>query len=459
MSIFQIQKVAIVGRTNAGKSTLFNKLISKKHAITSKIRETTRDANQATCEWRGKEFILYDTAGSDIKIKDEIDKQVIEQSQNLIAKSDLIIFLLDGKEEMLPQDIKIARELRKIRTPIILAINKIDNAKIRKNTDLFEFEALGFGKPNPISAISGIGTGDLLDVIVAELKKIKPKKKIKKDEIKIEKTKKIKIAIVGRPNVGKSSILNGLLKRKVDIKNQEEIIVSDIAHTTREPQKRKITGKDSLLEFSDTAGIRRKTKTDRKGLEILSVKKSITTLKQADIALFIIDIHEPITSQDQKLASLIIKNNVSAIIIANKWDLISGKDTGSDKEYSENLRASLPHLKWAPIIFTSAIIGKNINKITDLVEEISVERVKKIPNEELKIFIEKVIHLHHPVKRKGANHPHIKSFSQTDVASPQFVVKIKKNDTLSFAYLKFIEKKLREEYGFIGSPVQIKVGN
>lgn len=458
MSIFQTPKIAIVGRTNVGKSTLFNKFISKKHAIVSKIKEATRDANQSICEWRGKKFILYDTAGADIKIKDEIDKQVIEQTKYLAAKSDLIIFLLDGKEETLPQDIEIARELRKIKIPIILAVNKIDNEKIRKNTDVFEFESLGFGKPNLISAISGIGTGDFLDVIVKKLKKIKLKKKLKEDKTEIEKSEKIKIAIVGKPNAGKSSILNELLKRKVHIKNQERVIVTDIPHTTREPQKRKIIGENSLLEMTDTAGIRRKSKTDKQGLEILSVRKSIEVLKQADIALFVIDIHNPITSQDQKLASLIIKNNASAIIIANKWDLISEKDTGSDKEYSENLKASLPHLKWAPIVFTSALTGKNISKITDLLEEINRERNKKITSEELKAFIEKVIKLHHPVKRKGAKHPHIKSFFQLDAVSPQFIVKIGKNDNLSFSYLKFIEKKLREEYGFIGSPVQIKVG-
>lgn len=453
-----ILKTVIVGRTNAGKSTLFNKLISRQHALVSKIRETTRDANQAICEWRDKEFILYDTAGSDIKIKNEIDKQVIEQSEKLMAKADLIIFLLDGKEEILPQDIEIARALRKIKIPIILAVNKIDNQKVRKNTDLFELEALGFGKPNLVSAISGIGTGDFLDAVVEKLKKIKPKIKLKGDETEIEKGKKIKVAIVGKPNAGKSSILNALLKRKVNIKNQEEVIVTDIPHTTREPQKRKIIGKDSLIEMTDMAGIRRKSKTDRKGLEILSVKKSIEELKHADIALLVIDIHAPITSQDQKLASLIIKNRASAIILANKWDIIPEKNTGSDKEYSENLKASLPHLKWAPIIFTSALIGKNINKITDLTEEIYEERNKKIPNDELKIFIEKVIKLHHPIKRKGAKHPRIKSFFQTEIDSPQFIVKIGKNDTLSFAYLKFIENKLREEYGFIGSPVEIKVG-
>ena len=458
MSIFQTQKVAIVGRTNAGKSTLFNKLISRPSAIVSKIRETTRDANQSVCEWRGKEFILYDTAGADIKIKNEIDKQVIEQSKNLIAKANLVVFLLDGKEETLPQDMEIARALRKIKIPIILAVNKIDNQKIRKRLDLFEFEALGFGKPNLISAISGIGTGDLLDAIIAELKKVKPKKKIKGDEAEIEKSDAIKIAIVGKPNAGKSSILNSLLKRKVHIKNQEEVIVTDIPHTTRDPQKRKIIGENSLIEMTDTAGIRRKSKTDRKGLEILSVKKSITALKQADIALLVIDIHAPITSQDQKLASMIVKNGAGAIIIANKWDLIPEKYTGSDKEYSENLRSSLPHLKWAPILFTSALLGKNINKITDLAEEINKERSKKIPSEELKIFIEKVIKLHHPVKRKGANHPHIKSFFQMSSRFPQFIVKIRKNDTLGFSYLKFIEKKLREEYEFVGSPVEIKVG-
>ncbi|MCD4705585.1 ribosome biogenesis GTPase Der, partial [bacterium] len=351
--IIKNMKVTIIGRTNVGKSTLFNKISGQKQAMISDIDGTTRDINKSSTEWVKTKFSLYDTAGLDIEPSDAIEKEVIKQSEANIAKADLLIFLLDGQVEILQQDRQIAKKIRKLKTPVILAINKIDNQKARNEVSSFGFEKLGFKNTQLISASSGVGVGDLLDKVIKELKKIKRKsaswrkKKIRQPaEKKIVKKnlQEIKVAIIGKPNVGKSSILNALIKRKIDIKNQEDIIVTNIPHTTREPQKRKIETKKSLIHFIDTAGIRRKAKIDKKTLELLSVRKSLGILNEADITLFAIDASLPITSQDKKLASLIEKNKNGIIIVANKWDLIKNKTTESGKTYAEFAKKSLCHI-------------------------------------------------------------------------------------------------------------------
>ncbi|MEA2088458.1 MAG: ribosome biogenesis GTPase Der [Patescibacteria group bacterium] len=465
-------KVTIIGRTNVGKSTLFNKISGQKQAMISGIGGTTRDVNKSEVEWVKTKFFLYDTAGLDIDPTDAIEKEVIKQSEANIAKADLLIFLLDGQERILQQDRQIAKKIRKLKIPVILTINKIDNQKIRSETNSFGFEKLGLKDAQLISASSGVGVGDLLDKIIKELKKIKKqsappsaswrsglrkKKPIKK---KVKKNlPEIKVAIIGKPNVGKSSILNALIKRKIDIKNQENIIVTNIPHTTREPQKRKIETKNFFIHFIDTAGVRRKSKIDKKTLELLSVRKSIEALKEANIVLFVIDASSPITSQDKKLADLIQKNNNGLIIIANKWDLIKNKTTESGKIYADFVKKSLCHVKWAPIILTSATEGRNITKIIDLIEEINQEQNKKIDQEELDKLIKSATEAHYPIKAKGFRRPKIYELKQIKSSLPKFVVVIGHLDTLHYSYLRFIENRLREKYDFKGTAIEIVIKN
>lgn len=443
-----------------GKSTLFNKIIGSKQALTSEIGGTTRDTNIGKTEWGGVEFSLYDTAGLGLKPKDLIEKKVKEQSERKIKDAQVILFVLDGQEEILPQDKKIAKILRDLRKPVILVVNKMDSLKLRKKLDIFEFKKLGFEDYEMISASSGSGVGDLLDKVTASLKdKETAEQKNKRETANEEENKlpEIKIALVGKPNAGKSSLLNALIRRKVYIKDQEEIIVTDIPHTTREPQEREINTGLHKIKFIDTAGIRRKSKIEKSGLEILSVRKSIDTLKQADIILFIMDLSEPMTSQNKKLSGLIEENHNGLIIIGNKWDLIQEKTPSSDQDFKKYILGEMAHLRWAPIIFTSATEGKNILKIIEAIEQVYEERGKRISDDELKKFIGDIIKIKRPIRAKGDKNPKVYGFAQVSSAPPRFAITIGQKETLHFSYLRFIENRLREKYGFIGTSIQILI--
>lgn len=451
-------KLAITGRANVGKSTLFNKIVGRKQALISDVSGTTRDTNIGKSEWNGIPFSIYDTAGLGLKPQDEIEEKVLIQSNKKIKQADLIIFLLDGQEEILPQDKKIAKLLRDSKKPVIMAINKIDSPKLRRKVDIFEFEKLGFKDPILISSSSGSGVGDLLDSVIEFFKKNKKvsKKKEMAEDVELP---EINVTLSGKPNAGKSSLINALIKRKVHIKNQEQIIVTNIPHTTREPQEREIITDKHKINFVDTAGIRRKSKIEKRGLERLSVRKSIGELKRADITLFVLDLSERLTSQNKKISGLTEDIYSGLIIIGNKWDLIQDKTTASDKNFKEYLRRSLPFLKWAPIVFTSATLGKNILKIIDLIENIYVERNKKLDDEEMEQFIGEIIKRKRPIRAKGDKNPKVLGFKQTGTNPPEFTIAIRPRDTIHFSYLRYIENRLRERYGFDGTPIKIRIKN
>lgn len=447
-------RVIITGRANVGKSTLFNKIVEKKQALVSDISGTTRDTNISDTEWTGYEFKLYDTAGLGMKPKDIIEEKFTEQGERNIGRADLVLFVIDGQQEILPQDKKMANILRKAKKNVILVINKIDSQKLRKNLDLFELGKLGFKNMQIISGSSGAGVGDLLDKVVEELKKKNPNPLPLKEKSDLE---EINVCLLGKPNAGKSSIMNALIKRKVHIKEQEEVIVTNIAHTTREPQERKIVTDKHIINFVDTAGIRKQSNIDKGGLEILSVRKSIGSLKESDIVLFILDLSEQVTAQSKKITSFIEDNNNGFIIVGNKWDLVENKTTESDREVQDYIRDQFAHLKWAPIIFTSAIEGKNVVKIIDLIENIYEERKKKIGDKELEIFIGEMIKRKRPIRAKGDRNPKIRSFEQIRTSPPVFRVTIGPKETIHFSYLRYLENRLRERYGFFGTPIKISV--
>ncbi len=447
--------VVIVGKTNAGKSTLFNKIIGKNYVLTSKIKGTTRDINKKETEWNGVVFDLIDTAGIDIEPRDDIEKAVAEQSLKQIKSADLIILLLEASTELLPQEKEIIKTVRKTAKPVILSINKVDNQNIRKKIDIYELENLGFGKPQLISASSGMGVGDLLDKVVEKINEIPNKKSQTKRNISKLSSPEIKVAIIGKPNVGKSSFLNALLKRKIPISKQEKLIVTPIAHTTREPQERKIKDENYIINFIDTAGIRKKSKIKQNSLEKISVRKSVETIKNADIVLFMVDVSDYLGTQDKKLAGLIEKNNKGLIIIGNKWDLIQNKDINTYKKFENYFKKTFPAFTWAPIFFISAKEGKNVLKIYQNIETIYKERLKEIKEEELNIFIKKTVKLHPPAKAKGPKPPKIYGIKQSGTNPPQFTIIIGPKDTLHFSYLRFIKNKLREEFGFLGTPIKL----
>ncbi|OIO06417.1 ribosome biogenesis GTPase Der [Candidatus Falkowbacteria bacterium CG_4_9_14_3_um_filter_36_9] len=456
--------VIIFGRTNVGKSTLFNCLTEKNKALVSKIEGTTRDSNIGEVEWCGRAFTLIDTGGIinlpyliGKKITadniNNIDAQVQKQARDFLTRADLILFLVDTKAGLLPMDKQMSLILKKItnKKKFILVANKADSMKQREK--IAEFYKLSLGDPIPVSAVTGSGTGDLLDIIIKKIAETKSRKSksLPKEEAAGEKP--INVCLLGRPNVGKSSLFNKIL-------GYERVIVSKEPHTTREPQDTLISYLGHPIKFIDTAGISKEGKKIRtkttSHLHLIKegINKSLLSLNKADIALFILDISQTITHQDSKIIEEIINRKKSLIIIANKWDLINAKDT---KKFKDIIYGKLPFIRWVPIQFISSLTGAKINKIMEIVMEIKDSRQKEITDNQLSKFLNQAVKIHRPVKGKGVKHPYIYYLKQTRSNPPEFELRIGAKDNIHFSYIRFIENRLRKKFGFIGTPVTIRV--
>lgn len=447
--------IVIIGRTNVGKSTLFNRLVEKNQALVSPIENTTRDFNFNIINWRGVDFQLIDTAGVidsyDLKRKinkidggvKEIEQKTQKQVYEFINKADLLFFVVDNKVGLLPEDRNIVKFIKKrdYQKKTILVVNKVDNFNQQFNAS--EFNKLSLGNPVLISAISSSGTGDLLDLVVDFFKENKKNfLKNKKESL----NDKINLCIIGKPNVGKSSLLNSIL-------GYERVIVSEVPHTTREPQNTELIYHDKIINIIDTAGISRKgKKTD--GLEKYGIIKSMQTLKMADIVLLIVDINDPITKQDSKLVEEIVNLGKSFIVIANKWDLIEDRNT---KKWTRHINMHFPFILWSPILFVSALTGEKTKKILDLVLKIDEGRKMEINETALSRFLNKMVKIHRPSKGKGIKHPRIYSLRQAWVNPPRFEIKIGSQEDLHKSYLRFLENRIRETFGFMGTPVRVFV--
>lgn len=482
----QIKKIVLFGRPNVGKSTLFNCLCENKHALVSKIPGTTRDANIGIVSWQGVKLELIDTGGIlDARLmtlsrkktdslkhtgsksidKDMIDRQVQQQAREYIANADVILFLVDARTGLLPEDKQLALILKKMiinqpadagnanpakkQQPLLLVANKSDSPKIISQTA--EFNKLGLGYPHPVSAATGSGTGDLLDEIVAAIKNL-PKEAPKKEPADpIEKY--INIAIIGKPNVGKSSLVNQLL-------GSPKFIVSPIPHTTREPNDTKLIYKGQGINLIDTAGISKtgqksaRREQTKNSLEKVSIQKSLGVLRKADIALLVVDINEDLTHQESKLVDEVVKSKTSLIIVANKWDLVEEKDV---KAYTQKIYSHLPFVQWAPIHFVSALSGAKVNKVFDLALEIAEERKTSVSDNALSKLLNKLVKIHQPAKASGTKYPHIFQLKQERSNPPVFSIRIGAKETLHFSYVRFLENRLREKYGFFGTPITLYV--
>ncbi|MBI4779593.1 ribosome biogenesis GTPase Der, partial [Candidatus Falkowbacteria bacterium] len=436
--------VVIFGRANVGKSTLFNCLTEKRQALISNIAGTTRDSNLGQVYWQNSHFEIVDTGGI-IDLKhltekagetDDIADQVQRQASQYLKKADLVIFLVDNKTGLLPQDREMALLIKKgvDAKKVLLTVNKVDAPKDRLK--ISEFYKLSLGEPYPVSAANGSGTGDLLDVIVKKLAAHSSKLITQnsntddgEEELRVA-SDEIRVCIIGKPNVGKSSLLNSIL-------GYERVIVSPEPHTTREPQHTKITYKGRSILLVDTAGISKKgTKT--KGLEKFGIAKSLNALSKSDVALMTLDISQPITHQDAKLIEEIVEAQKSFIFIANKWDKIEERNT---KKYTDYLYIKLPFARFAPIQFTSALTGEKIKKILDLALKIAEERKLKLSDSQLSHFLSRIVKIHRPAKGKGVRHPRIREFKQTQANPPKFEMKIGAKEDLHFSYLRFIENR------------------
>jgi len=443
--------IVLIGRANVGKSTLFNKLIEEKKAIVSNIAGTTRTNNEGDIIWRGKEIHIIDTGGIDNEENERFAAEIIEQSRKALECSNIIVMMTDAKIGILPQEKDLAKQLRnkyKNTKTIFLVANKVDNEKTEMNLGDKEWSSLQLGQPLPVSASSGRGVGDFLDILYKELNKHKKRPK------KIKETKEsIKVNLIGKPNVGKSSLFNKLI-------GQEKVIVSDIAHTTREPFDikiiHKVGDKNHHITFVDTAGIRRKAKVSGI-LEREGIQKTIQTIEKSDIILLTIDGSEIMSSQDMQLGGLIERRSKSVIILINKWDLAKDTSDAYRNEVKKVVYAHFPHLDFAPILFVSGKTGYRTQQIFPLIIQIAEARKTEIPQAILDKFIEQVTKDHKPARGKGTRQPKILGFKQIHSDPPIFEMLIKYRTSIHRSYVNYIENRLREHFNFIGTPIVIKL--
>lgn len=431
--------VAIVGRPNVGKSTLFNKLIGQQIAIATDIPGTTRDILYSNISWNKKNFTIADTAGIEIDNKSSLGQDVFLQTQAAIESADLIIFMTDAREGLQIEDKRSAGLIRKMNKPVILVVNKSEGKKY--DNSVHEFYKLGLGEPLLISAIAGRGLGDLLDNIVNQLKSIKKPKAIKK--VKDTDKPTVKVAILGRPNTGKSTLFNKLIGIK-------RSLVSDIAGTTRDTVNAVISTDDLDIELIDTAGLRRRGKIE-KGIEKFSFLRLIRALKEADIALLLLEAPEGVIAQDMHIAQIILEEHKGFIFIINKWDSIE-KDGRTTAEYDRYLNQKFAFVKWAPHIYVSALTGQRTDKIINLIKETWQSLNTKIPTKRLNTIIGDAYTSNPPKGRKKS--PKIYFASINNLNPPTIKLKINYPEEIHFSYLRYLEKKIRKEFPLSGSPIK-----
>ncbi len=450
----KIPTIALVGRVNVGKSTLFNRLIEKDKAIVSPIPGTTRTNNEGLILWRKKLVKIIDTGGLTFDETIPLEKDIIKQSEQAIAEADIILFVIDAEAGVMPQEQELAKLLKKKTTkPIILLANKVDSQKIENNLHSPEWYKLNFGEPYAVSGANGRNLGNFLDLLFKKLAKIKhaPKTvKIKKEEI-------INIAIIGKPNVGKSSLFNKLI-------GQEKVIVNPLAHTTREPHDTLISyayevdgkQKTQLINFIDTAGIRRKAHVEGH-IERAGINKSIQEIEKANLIIFVVDASEPISSQDRQLGGLLENKAKSVILVINKWDLSEQNDDHHRNEIKKMIYGQFPHIDYAPLIFTSSLTGYRVHDIFPLITHIWQARHTEIPSPALHQFIKNTVRKHLPSRDRGVRHPELLGFQQLNSNPPVFELFIKAKTSLHISYVRFLENQLRSQFDFFGTPVIIKL--
>ncbi len=429
--------VAIVGRPNVGKSTLFNRLIQRREAIVDSVSGVTRDRNYGKSEWNGKEFSVIDTGGYIRGSDDVFEAEIRKQVELAIDEADVIIFVVDVEEGITPMDDAVAKLLRKVTKPVLLAVNKVDNAMREK--DAIEFYNLGLGDYFTFASISGSGTGDLLDALI-EAFPIKPEPT--QEELELP-----RFAVVGRPNAGKSSFINALI-------GKERYIVTDIAGTTRDAIDTKFDRFGFEFNLVDTAGIRRKAKV-KEDLEFYSVMRSVRAIEHADICILIIDATRGFEGQDQSIFWLAEKNRKGVVILVNKWDLVE-KDTMSTRDYEEKIRKELMPFVDVPILFVSALTKQRLLKALEATVQVFENRKQRIPTSKFNDYMLKVIEGYPPPALKG-KYVKIKYCMQLPTPTPQFVFFANLPQYVKEAYKRFLENKIRENWDFSGVPIDIYI--
>lgn len=424
--------VAIVGRPNVGKSTLFNRLVKRRDAIVDSVSGVTRDRHYGKSDWNGKEFSVIDTGGYAIGSGDIFEEEIRKQVQLAIDEADHIIFVVDVEEGITPMDVEVANMLRKIKKPIFMAVNKVDNSM--RDADAVEFYNLGLGEYYTLSSINGSGTGELLDAVVADM-----------DEDAAEEHELPRFAVVGRPNAGKSSFINALI-------GEERNIVTDIAGTTRDTVDTKYNRFGFEFNLVDTAGIRKKSKV-KEDLEFYSVMRAVKAIEECDVAILVVDATREFEGQDENIFWLAEKNRKGIVILVNKWDLIE-KETNTMKDYEAKIREEIAPFTDVPIIFISALTKQRVFKAIETAVEVFENRKKRIPTSKLNEVMLDILKSSPPPANKG-KYIKVKFCTQLPTPTPQFVFFANLPQYVKDPYKRFVENKMREIFNFTGVPVVV----
>ena len=429
--------VAIVGRPNVGKSTLFNYIVGKRISIVEDTPGVTRDRVYAEGNWRGRSFTLVDTGGIEPESDDVILSQMREQANLAISMADVIVFVTDLKQGVTAADSDIALMLKKSKKPIVLVCNKADNYG-KVSDDIYEFYNLGLGEPHRVSAANAIGIGDMLDAIY---EKLPPQTDDENDE------EIIKVAIIGKPNVGKSSLVNKIL-------GENRVIVSNVAGTTRDAIDSEFENEFGKYIFIDTAGIRRKSKVSE-NLEKYSVMRSLLAVERADVCLLMIDANEGVTEQDTKIAGEAHEAGKGIIIVVNKWDEYE-KENGTLEQYKKDVYNRLSYLSYAPILFISAKTGQRVNKLFEMINSVASQNALRVSTSVLNQVLNEAIAIVQPPTDKGKR---LRLFYMTQASTkpPTFVVFVNDKDLFHFSYERYLVNQIRKEFGLVGTPVRIIV--
>lgn len=425
--------VAVVGRPNVGKSTFFNKICGKRISIVDDMPGVTRDRIYADADWCGYAFRLVDTGGLDSKSLDVFQNNIKKQADIAIELADVIVFMVDGKQGMTQNDQEVAEFLRKSNKPIILVVNKLDNFELENS---YEFYALGLGEPFPISCEQSKGLGEVLDAIVANFKN---KNLDEEDE------NKIKIAIVGRPNVGKSSITNKIL-------GEDRVVVSDVAGTTRDAIETDFTYNGQTYTLIDTAGLRRKRGIENETVESYSVIRSMEAIKRADVVLIVMDSSEPISEQDVRIAGYVHEEGKANIVVMNKWDKVD-KDGSTINKYTEELKQKLSFMDYFVPVFTSAQTGKRLFDVLQKIDYVYNNTTKRISTGQLNDLLSNAILSNEPPYKNGRKLK-IQYITQASVAPPTFVLFVNDGALMHFSYLRYLENRFRDSVDFSGTPIK-----
>lgn len=428
--------VAIVGRPNVGKSTLFNIFANSRISIVEDTPGVTRDRLYADTEWLDNEFMMVDTGGIEIMNTDKIAVSIRQQAQIAIAEADVILFVCDARAGITHEDAEVAKMLRQSKKPIVLAINKADSPK--QEMEIFEFYNLGIGEPIPVSAANHLGLGDLLDAVVEKFPETSAYGEDGNED-------EIKVALIGRPNVGKSSIFNTLV-------GEERSIVSDVAGTTRDAIDTPVIREGQKFLFIDTAGMRRKARIDEP-IEKYSIIRSLRAVDRSDVVLMVIEAIDGVTEQDKKIAGYAHEAGKGIVLVVNKWDLYD-KDNTSTLRYTENLRRELVFMQYAPVVFVSAMTKQRIHRLPEVIHYVAEQNAMRISTSVLNQVVEDAIAINPPPTEKGQRLK-ILYATQVKIKPPTFVIFVNEPEIMHFSYQRYLENKLREAFGFEGTPLQM----